>query len=321
MPDKNYSKNDYLTVTKLAEFEEGKMIKADPAYGVFNAIGMIGSKKVLLRVVPNSDIVRIAGFKHELKISKVLERSISGLNFPRSISVGSNDKLTWSIREYFEGEGLTNYAGTGSVLFGYDLIKKKYQNDYLKIILWLDQNIKLIHTCKSVELIILVSRRGKRFNLDSSMKKLDRIQNILNIDLTKQVSLYNKYKNWYSENNQVPVVGDLVPANIIVGDRGKYFLSDFEWFSFDNKFLDIALFWLFLWRYPSWQKTFLQNQISSSEDKNNFLLSVIRIIISCDWHERLMQQSHEYNKHIWFRYLVAAGESFDSIMTIRPQKL
>jgi len=129
---------------------------------------------------------------------------------------------------------------------------------------------------------------------------------------------YQSHKHKLSDAKSAMVcMGDLNPANILVCDQEVY-LTDFEWFGVDNDMYDIAFYWLFLWKYPDWQKSLTRRYVLSELDEENFRLNIIRITLSCPWWNRFERFRVKYNiMHPWVRYPVAAAESFKALMEVK----
>jgi thiamine kinase-like enzyme len=153
----------------------------------------------------------------------------------------------------------------------------------------------------------------------------EKVEGELGIDLSNQEIFFNKIKGEYFKKENIKAcINDLTPANVIIKDDGQLVFSDFELFSFDNYTVDIAYLWIFLWRYRNWQRELLLNTIKNDRDREYFRASIIRIMfLLYDWPYNSMKNKpklkHEkYNRrHIWAKYLIAAGKSYEAIMEVK----
>lgn len=280
-----------------------------------------GGSKRLLKIISKSNTLKLASFRKEVKVDHFLvEHKRAEFNWVKILDHGENDSFFWIFREYIDGDSLASGKNTSQFFFGYDQIEEKYFSkmpNYLK---------KIAQGLKSLEKLghkdnNFVDNRYKISLHDYDLKSIaDGIDK--NIDIA--VDFYDNNKQ--IAQSKIPSVGDLLPANIIIRSDNQLFFSDFEWFSFDWQMMDTAFLWLFLWRYTDYQKIWLNEFVHTDEDRLLFRLSIVRIIIG--WYstpfdpskvadQDLIERRKKYKNHIWPKYLLAAAESFDSLINIK----
>jgi len=316
-----YNKAVLGKIFEKLNFQQKKTIKANLEEGHFNLLGTIAGKKVLLKVIFGRDSENWRNLQREILAGKMISNYNSvhksdQIHIAEVLASGKSGDALWLIRKYYEGESLSDNATDDKLtLWGYDILKKKYLKRKRVIIPAIVADLKSIlkidkKFIRDRDNLIDVSARFKH---DLESCDLNEIERDIGFGLKKQLNFYNENKNnYFSEKNIRVCIGDLVPSNILLTDTNQVILSDFAFFCLDNYLLDITYLWLFLWRYPNWQKEFLANFIKNKNDRDNFRLCLIREIISLGWQKRLAKANHT-----WLRYLQAAGESFEAIMKIK----
>lgn len=310
-----------------------KKFKKDTKIGNAFIYGVLNRRDVLVKIISNNDVKKSANIHKEAIIANLIERNNKDLKKPlifhtSVLGTGQNKDYTWLIRRYYKGRSLSE-INEKIFLSGNDRIQIIFQDKKKDVIDQIVKNSEAIASLKSDSKRTGFKRGlfAKRFFEKILDYKVGDIEKGLKIDLSGQVDYFIKHqKKYYESKNLCFITGDLIPSNIIIKDDGKVVFSDLEWFCLDNQMMDYALLWLFFWRYPDWQSYLLKQIIKNKDDRIFFRLSIIRIIIG--WYsyvynlEReetdvLRERRANYQKLIWTKYLIAAGESFESILKVK----
>jgi len=310
----NYQKYSNL-LKKLSITEIGK-IKFDDTNGYFISSGLKENKEILIKVSPDNDLEKWIQYKKELKADKVINQINSNkkggkqIKKPSVINIGKNESIQWLLREYIEGETLSEYDFNKPIK-GYDVLKE----DFVKKEYLIDQIANFINTCKNNS-SGTISKFSSVNRYESNLDKLnlDNVCNEINFDLFYSRKIYNKNLATYlNKSNLCVSFGDFIPSNILINNSEEVFISDFEWLSIDNNTTDGAMLWLFLHRYPKWQKRLIAKLIKNRNDQLLFNMSVIRIILN--WYYGLYVLMYDdkskmnllnkkyFRKHQWLEYL------------------
>lgn len=318
-------------IIESLEFVETKSIKKDLKKQEFILIGEIKGRDVLLKISNKKNTYRIKQFEKEKYVDKIIEKHNKNLSLPiinktDFLDSGNNKNFVWMARKYYPGTSLASF-NRDKVLFGYDILRQKYIFKKGKII---DDIIKCLNAIYSLEtdfrkLGVKHNDFKRRYQSDVEEYDIKAIEKELGLKLDKQIEFYNKVKKeYFAKENIKASVGDLSPANIIIKDDKKLILSDFELFCFDNYTIDIAYLYIFLWRYKSWQKALIEKTITNDQDRKFFRASIIReLMFLYRWPFASLKDKKDFDhkkfnqNHIWTKYLIAAGESFDAIMKVK----
>lgn len=323
-------KKDYEKLIRDIGFRENKIFKKDFISGVVLIVGTINDQSVMLKAFLSTDERRRRGMKKEILVDRIIEKenSKNAEQFRKTtiIKSGETSNIIWMIRKFLFGDSLAVVPALKKDKITPDKlshIREKYLNRKDKIILSIVEQIKILQTFQNREIYNL--EQGYQTSLEKY--NLPRISHSLNIDLKNQCRFYDdNYDQYLSENQRTGVIGDLTPVNVLVTDDEGAVLSDLEWFCADNKTLDIAMLWLFLWRYHEWQNSILESLIIDKTDRLNFQSSVIRILIA-NYNNIFGKDRNDlgeidiirklYKQHIWTKYLIAVGESYDKLINVR----
>lgn len=322
-------KNYKYYLNKLG-IEVVQILRNNTEEGYFVIIGNIGSQLVLLKLISKSSHERMERTKKDIAIEAIINKynlkHLDKINKNRIINTGEDKDFIWIIREYIRGSSLATTSNKNStLLYSYDLIDEKFYDKKNKI---LDCVVATIDAIRQIKVSSFYINEGlsftSRFPQNISEEYVQPIERGIDFNLNDQINFSNKlYSKKNQSSNTAMCFGDLVPANIIYGEDGKIYFSDFEWFGFDNYMFDVTYLWLFLWRYPNWQTYFLDKTISNQKDRNYFRANLIKAVIG--WYNSMKIfkkeknfRNDEFKNHIWTRYLIAAGQSFDSIMKVEP---
>ena len=325
------TRKDYEDIIDQLGFVEKLAIKKNFKKGKYIVRGDIRGRDVLLKIVPRKNKHRVETFKKENTIIKLIEKHNENfdnplINITKVLVTGRNKKYFWIIRRYYPGTSMARLK-LGKPLLGYDKIRPKFiikRGEYLNKI------------TESITALQGLTNDFRKLGVKKELVKYRHFENIkinnpkklekeLGIDLSDHQEFYKKIKKTYlSKENIVATQADLTPANIIIRSDGMLYLSDFELFCFDNYTLDIAYLWIFLFRYPKWQKGLLENTINNDQDRDFFRASIIRILFQQIYWPAISasiidkEKKVDYTKrHKWFKYLVASGESFEALMKIK----
>jgi len=314
----------YREILKSIDFSAQKSIIEEPENGRLLIQGTYKAAPALIKIY-NQNVER----EKRLKKEKIADEVIDCYNQknPKEkiikvdvLDLDSNGDFIWLVRRFHPGVSLANPQGKLSelnVLFNHDLISNKFIGDYNKIIGQIANNLKFFRHINDKRL------KNQDLFEPRFLKKIDfaaveRIYQKLNINFNKIETIYNQLapqyfdSKWFGAN-----INDLMPSNVLIEGNKTVRLLDFELFSLDNYTIDICYLWLFLWRYPEWQKCLINDLIKCETDKEFFRISLIRIVTSnLGWFLRLPGEENREG-HIWIKYLQAAGESFEIIMKVK----
>lgn len=328
----NYS-NELNLLMKEIKFTSSKILRSNPGGGYFVILGKYNGIDVILRTTPVSDSARIVRFKREYKASKILASFNSNaksniINFTEVIDVQESSSLCWSIRIYSKDQTLAiNERYSQEVMHGYDTIRQKFINDNQIII---SNIVKIVSSVQKIDCDIFNKPDNKNLfitRLEHNLENIDieKIEKLLETNIDKSLKYYSQnIMEYCDKKNTRANMGDLIPPNIIVNRYKKVILYDYEWFCCDNYIIDYSSLWLFLWRYPKWQNTICENVLITEKDKVFFRMSIVRELIS--WYagafsikesDELCHRITFYKGHIWLKYIIAAGESFEAMMEVR----
>jgi len=313
-------------------FKEIKRIKFSEKSGYFVILGEYLGEKVVLRTTPVFDQGKISKLTREYQFSLHAEEfnrnSNKKISHARVLLTDSDSVLFWSIRQFLDSKTLgEDVDHDKEVLHNFDLIRSEFIDHSSDLVNSIVQNIELIKMMKKNNLLPKEVDYGlftKRLHEDLSKYDIPKIEKLLSVNLSKQASFYNLSKEQYfADNNLSVVMGDLIPANIIVSNDKNITLFDFEWACVDNYQFDLTYLWLYLWRYENWQKDLGQYILKNHQDQTFFQLSVIRQLIAWFNDALLTKDSSElerittfYKKHKWLKYLKVAGSSTGEFLKI-----
>lgn len=302
-------------------------IKSDFHYGIFVYQCRGKSGDFLLKIIFRNNPQKIMNQKREYATDLFLSGKLQGspeFLWPRVLRHGESENCFWLCRAFVPGEPLTDldqmYKNT---LWGYDQIRADYENMDTIVMSAVCRALKKLKTVNlnkndRENQVMLRNRYPKQFKQDI----LKLTGDVLNIGLNEPIKyFYDNFQHYIQPERKIISLGDLVPANILIGKDKKIYLMDFEFMSIDNMMMDPAFLWLFLWRYPAWQSHICTQLIRNEEDRRDFRLSVIRAILG--WFTLVfprLQVSGKPNTfigHIWPKYLVTAGESFEALINTK----
>jgi len=322
---------DYENIINNLNFIEKLSIRKNFEKGYYIVRGDINGRDVLLKIIPNKDKDRVDKFTRELTVDKIIDKHNEYIDRPlinvtEILTSGKNKDYFWVIRKYYPGTSLARLEGTRSFL-GYDRIRPKFIISRKKIVSQIVESISALQELTNDFRKLGVKKRSfqSRYNNDIEKNSLNQLEKKLSVDLTNHRDIFNRISDKYLSREQlVATHADLSPANIIVRNDGKLFLSDFERFCFDNYTLDFAYLWLFLYRYSKWQKELVKLSLHNDQDRELFLASIIRILTqqiywpadSAGLSKDLVKRIDYTKKHKWFKYLKASGESFEALMKV-----
>lgn len=315
--------NILARVAKEQSFQIDKTLKERE--GVFVVVlGGYINEKAILKV---ADINEGKDFTREIERNKILDSLLLGssdiINHPKILKSGINEHYNWIIREFVEGESLSGNFGDERYFFGYDVVDDKFIN---KRDIITTQLVEYLKIAKSIKADKTHEHMSSRYNFDINKYDWALISKKINVDLSNQMDFYKKILAQYSDtSNQSLCFGDLNPGNVLIGENDEVIFSDFEWLCFDNFTFDVAFLWLFLWRYPDWQKYLVDNLISGDKEKEFFRASIIRQIIAYYSGPVVSLEGEKFNQFVnfhrkhWIKYLVACGESFEALMKVKAE--
>jgi len=322
-----YTEDDYKKIFSDLEFQELEPIKKDIKSGYYISHGKIKDNEVVIRILTKTDKLRVKNYKKELAISKILNNGRPKellSKFACTREIGENNKFIWSIRNYVDGEVISLYDPK-KILMGFDEINSKFEDKQDSIIDGIKENLEFLWSIEPTKEDI---KLGERFDKNIDQNKIKFIESNLGFSLSKQVKIYNENKDKiFSSENIKASFGDLIPANIIYTTNEKVVFLDFEWFSFDHYLADVSFLWLYLWKYPDWQKKLLESFIDTEDKKKSFQINVLRQLIgfysqyiynqSEDISGSVIEKRNIFPKHIFTRYMESAGESYEDLINTK----
>lgn len=307
-----------------------QVLRENNEEGYFVVIGKIKSKLVLLKLISKSSRQRVMRTKKDIVIDKMINKyninHKNKINKNRIIDTGEDKDFIWIVREYIKGESLATISNKNtSLLYDYDKIDQRFYDQKNKI---LDCVVITIDAIRQLKTDDLCTSKGfsfpSRFPQNVAETHIRQIEQGICCNLSEQMNFNNElFGKKNQSKNAVMSFGDLIPANIIYGEDEKIYFLDFEWFGLDNYIFDISYLWLFLWQYPSWQAYLLDKTVHNQQDKDYFRANIIRAVIGWYTSMRVFKKEKKYKNdkfknHIWTRYLIAAGKSFDAVLEAKP---
>lgn len=244
-------KNKIDKILDRSGINNSQFIKFDQINMRFALLGEISDTKVLIKIVEKNNLHQVKRLEKEILVSDLLLGAVDGeyqkiLRNISSIGSGHDEEFFWIIRKYMTAEQLTtNIDGNQS----YTRISAEFLNSKDQI---LTSVSSIISDFSKVSQDGLVDTQlfKPRFETELENYNLALLEKSIGFELTDAVNFYKQNRQ---NEKKVLIMGDLVPSNILVADSG-IMIIDYEWASFDTRMSDISFLWLFLFRYPDWQK-------------------------------------------------------------------
>lgn len=320
----NYQ-NTLEKIYKEINFVKSKVINKYLDGGFF-VIGEYKGRSAILRTSPVSNKNKIIKMQREYEGSKIIDSYCQNndlkISFNKIITSGTNQDLKYIIRKYSKDETLSMHEENNKpVLHGFDIIRDTFINDSGVI---LDDLINNIRNLQKIDSRIIKNSTknlklfSNRFDYTIPQNKVEIVERELNVVLDSQMEFYSEHLDEYCSDENIKIcMGDLIPPNILVTKDKHIILLDLEWFGIDNYMFDFSYLWLYLWKYPKWQKYLMSKIIITQKDKNFFHLSIIRSLIN--WYSHAFETAkgadleykvNFYQNHIWLKYLKAVEKSF-----------
>lgn len=308
-----------ITQTKLAS---PVLLANNIAQAIILIRGRIEDRDYLLKIISKSKTAKVANYQREKKASKLLAKLLPEYNMTLIRESGYTGEYFWMIRDYYEGESLSTYSSTKYGLLGYDVIQKKFFSAMPSVLT--TANEFLIDLRRAEHEVDLGETRFER-KLENC--DINNIEAGIGVSLQKQLDYYNeKHDEFWEERLCAYSINDMVPSNIIISKDEKVIFSDFEWMSYDHTYTDVVFIWLYLWRYPVWQKSWYDMAFKEQGLKDDlFQAAIIRHVINWynnlynpnrDLNDKVIENQKIYKQHIFTKYLLAAGNSLDELINI-----
>lgn len=309
-----------IDIKVLSVLKQDSLLKDFVFYGIYKG------EEVLCKIIGKEYQLKYQNLKREALIGNIISSSRFKIPTTGIIEISEDSDFAWLIRKYILGESLSGSESTNDGLFGYDIILDSFLRSRDQILSKIFKGISEISRVR-------LRDNDKTFfkpRFDRNLEEYfpSNIEKGFGIKLDKQLGFYDSFKqNFFSEKYIGGCMGDLVPANVIVSLKEEdVYLTDLEWFSEDHYMVDIVFLWLFLWRYKDWQEKWLMLSVKTLEEKEMFRFELIRHIIA--WYKNiylpgikitpaLLKKREIFSNHIWTKYLVAAGESFEAIIKVK----
>lgn len=296
------------------EITSYKILKINASKTFLVAEGVASGKKTLIKIATKAESTKLL---RERDISVFLDQSIQpDKRFYTSVTKFFEDEgYQWLLRDFAAGDSLTSYGKSDDVLMGYDKLTETFSDLCGEIVPKIVAKVQMLQKIEEFEGFSFANRR---FREDFGDEECNILFKIHNLNAEVAINAFNLYKkHYYLEENIVISTSDLVPPNVIITPKSDIILTDFEWMTRDNYMLDFAQLWLYLWRYSNWQQELVSSALKSDEDRNNFRISIIRALLFFLSTALTTKQKNYYTDHIWKRYLIAAGESFEALINVK----
>lgn len=293
--------------------------------------GEIEGQEVLFKSYSTAHKNKSDNLIREGEIGNLLKKENARIKTFDIINFGSNTKIAWVVRKYYQGKTLAYDLSSKNIwpfMDRYSVINSEFIAQPERYISLIVDNNKLLSLVSSKH--FRSDRKKNRFKSVNFEKIINQISSIFSINLEKTNEIYLKNKNYFDNNDNKKVIsGDMSPTNIFISNQDEVYIYDFEWAGLGNYMTDFAFLWLFLWKYPNWQGVLIKETINNDFDKLNFRLNIIRIItyfyrIIPPLAEKINGKEtlniiSKYKKHIWLKYLDTAGESFEETIKLIPK--
>lgn len=294
----------------------------------FIYLGSYNSKLALIKLYSTKNQEKSGNLLREYEITKLIKKNVDGkniaLDFIGVLKSGKFDGFNWLIREYIPGKSLGDDAKNHLqplYLDSYSFLEKEFEYKDENILDNIVKDIKLFQQIKISNSELDKFNCHQRFDLSKvSESDLEAISKGVGFGLDNQTKKVDLVESPGEHN--VLTISDFAPSNILVSKTNQIYFSDFEWLCRDNYLIDFTFLWLYLWRYPKWQRGLIQRVIKNQIDQKVFVSNLIKIILVTypaifSAGKRNQVYVSGYKNHIWTRYLKAAGESFEATMNVK----
>jgi hypothetical protein len=310
---KTFNNSEILSLVESLGFGIDQIFKQDDKRGLTIFKVQSGSGKyAVLKIIEKkrSTTALVKNTKKELLVSRFMGRQRTSFSFLASLDFGTTEKYFWLLRDFVEGADLclSNRA--------YDELDPKI-NDHIYISEIANNIIQLWEiNISDLPKEIISQKKKVDDNFSACARRLSDQRDYLRIDHNNFTRFINGNSKEYFAEKKCSI-GDLNPGNILCKDERVVFF-DFEWFCVDNKMIDVAYLWLFLWKRPLWQRTLAAKTIKTRKDEIDFQMSLIRILSIFPWEEKdlLNEKRFARRNNYWSRVLASATFSLCEIEKI-----
>lgn len=325
--------NEISEIFKSLNFLAESFLYANEERRHYIVAGRIADKEVLIKIYHKSNESKAKNLEEEWRAGEILRdlnlRSKKKINIIESLDFGRKADYVFLVRKYYKGTPFALDANTIEADFYFDkfsMVEKKFQLSSEKIANGIISNILVLKNTKGLSNDGFNITKRDRFPQNYSTEIYGSISMQLKIDLNKTKQFLDNMQKDLSQGINLAVqTNDLTPTNIFITDNNEVLFSDFEWLGLENYLIDTAFLWLLLWRFPDWQSVLLNKIIVTEIDRDFFRVNVIRLILYYYQNITRTDLSDErdsfykmvLSEHIWKKYLIAAGESFEAIMQVR----
>lgn len=328
-------KPEYDQIFENTGFRPGEVLVNSEKTSHLIIIGKIDNIEVLFKSYGNSVSIKASNILHEGKVGNLLNNLYlnRGTKIPvfETIDFGKSKNFSWLIRKYYRGRilGLKQTDVTSPLFIDqFTYLNRYFVNNHQIIVKNICNNLYILNKI-DIKTDVPNLLMNKRFvaHIEKSLQL--KISSCIGEDLTRQMFLLDHGRDLLlSKKNLCATIGDLAPTNIFVDKNNDIRFFDLEWFGIDNQMVDITFLWLLLWRYPDWQNELIKIAINSKQDKQFFMINLIRIIVTLFdlvFDEKdiglIKNQKSKIacKKHIWAKYLIASGKSFEALMEVKAE--
>lgn len=290
------------------EFKSKKIFKDKRTEDLFYyASGRINNQPVFLKIISKEKFFKRCEFhyKREVCANQIFGLADKEQNIKISrlkvLDHGETDKYFWLVREFVGDEPLCVSEDN------FNDINTSYLNNFAEITKDICRMLKMI---KKISTENFDQKYFSRFITEISIDQAKECED-LGINTSAIAELFEKNKDQYFFKKNI-CLGDLNPRNILVSRELTVRFFDFEWLSVDNPLVDLSFIWFFLYKNKQWQEKLIQNYELKNEEKLDFQISLIRVILSVDGGLHKGE-----SKDFALKVLRAAGESFEAIMNVK----
>lgn len=246
------------------------------------------------------------------RIKPIAHRVRSFFIIPEYVKSGqSSNGFTWFLREYQDGQ----FAGNMDIDLGYakSFLNKIKPGHFAKAI------IAFQRLTPKITKVLRVPKHGyKWYNIDFQFYlQIKSLRRVFKKELSFIEQFYQKESRFINNHSTVLSHGDLYPNNIMLNDKNKLVLFDWEMLNLNNLAFDPAFIYLLAWRDKNWQRLFLKNIYSQQKDKEKFkkLFRICTLSLSL----RLLGHAKITRRQNYHRQMKKNGLSNQQIKIIRAK--
>lgn len=316
---------EYQYIVDNLKFALDETMRSDDSRGQYILKGSLEGRPALMKIVSAKNKEKSENLhKEHLITTEFFKDTVFG----KGLAFGRDEQFVWYVKEFVPGEPLARYNESPTVaLYNYDVIDPSLISMSSEIVPLISDLLRDIRKNK-IKANLPVSFSTRRWSMDLEDYHIAEIEKGIGNSLSQSVKFYGKAKEkCFTPEKTGMCLGDLVPSNILYDNKArKVSFIDLEWAGLENREMDLSFLWLFLWRYPEWQKKLL-NSFKEEIDEDSFRACTIRQIVG--WYDSVfkpkdvsteMSLIEAYRAHAWVQYLLDAGDSFEKLINVENTK-